>query len=152
MEAREHPDVSTSTRFPTSFSPKGSLTFPPGFLPLQQTLDALPSHLLVPFRRPVPPSNLLCKIARGPADGPHSQHATRVKIIELAPRRASDSIPIAGIAEESCGDEKPHEVSGHPAASIVERVRNANSVWDLSTKPTSTRGTISKSIDRSVER
>ena len=88
----------------------------PVFLALEQTLDALPSHLLTPFNGPVPPSNLLDKIARGvaeakgPADWPHSQRATRAKIVELARHRARESTPIAGIAEESCEDEEPREV------------------------------------------
>ncbi|KAF9648717.1 hypothetical protein BDM02DRAFT_3096049 [Thelephora ganbajun] len=83
---------------------------------LQRTLDALPSHLLTPFNGPVPPSNLLDKIARGvaeakgPADWPHSQRATRAKIVELAQRRARESTPIVGIAEESCEEEEPREV------------------------------------------
>ena len=117
MEARRHPDASTSTRFLPSFSsPKEYLISPPVFLALKQTLDALPSHLLTPFNGPVPPSNLLDKIARGvadakgPADWPHSQRATRAKIVELARYRARDSTPIAGIAEESCEDEEPREV------------------------------------------
>jgi len=88
----------------------------PFYLALKQTLDALPSHLLTPFHGPVPPSNLLDKIARGvaeakgPADWPHSQRATRAKIVELAQRRARENTPIAGIAEESCEDEEPREV------------------------------------------
>jgi len=90
--------------------------FPPFYLAFNQTLDALPSHLLTPFNGPVPPSNLLDKIARGvaeakgPVDWPHSQRATRAKIVELAQRRARDSTPIAGIAEESCEEEEPREV------------------------------------------
>ena len=53
-------------------------------------MDALPSHLLTPFNGPVPPSNLLDKIAKGvmhakgPAEWPHSLRATRAKIVELA--------------------------------------------------------------------
>ena len=88
----------------------------PRFLALKQTLDALPSHLLTPFNGPVPPSNLLDKIARGvaeakgPAGWPHSQRATRAKIVELARRRARESTPITGIAEESCEDEEPREI------------------------------------------
>ena len=61
-----------------------------------QTLDALPTHLVTPFIGPVPPSNLLDKIARGvahgkgPLDWPHSVRATRVKLLELAKKRAKD--------------------------------------------------------------
>ena len=126
MEARAHPDASESTRFPShSLCPQRvrSLTL---YLALKQTLDALPSHLLTPFNGPVPPSNLLDKIARGvaeakgPTDWPHSQRATRAKIIELAQRRARDSTPIAGIAEESCEEEEPREVLG-PSSRINRR-------------------------------
>ena len=101
--------------FPQPRASKGVSPFP-RFLALKQTLDALPSHLLTPFNGPVPPSNLLDKIARGvaeakgPADWPHSQRATRAKIVELARRRARESTPIAGIAEESCEDEEPREI------------------------------------------
>ncbi|KAF9052474.1 hypothetical protein BDZ89DRAFT_1032524 [Hymenopellis radicata] len=35
---------------------------------LSRTLDALPSHLVTPFHGPIPPSNLLDKIARGIAE------------------------------------------------------------------------------------
>ncbi|TFK45859.1 hypothetical protein OE88DRAFT_1812332 [Heliocybe sulcata] len=54
---------------------------------LQRTLDALPSHVLTPFAGPVPPPNLLDKMAKGLAeyaDWPHSLRATRAKIIEIA--------------------------------------------------------------------
>lgn len=113
MDARAHPDASESTRFPSCPVGKSFLTFYPA---LKQTLDALPSHLLTPFNGPVPPSNLLDKIARGvaeakgPADWPHSQRATRAKIVELAQRRARDSNPIAGIAEESGEEDESREV------------------------------------------
>jgi transcription factor SPN1 len=59
-------------------------------------LDALPAHLLTPFHGPIPPSNLLDKIARGvsqakgPADWPHSVGATRAKLLELARTRAKE--------------------------------------------------------------
>lgn len=83
---------------------------------LQRTLDALPSHLLTPFNGPVPPSNLLDKIARGvaeakgPADWPHSQRATRAKIVELARHRTRESTPIAGITEEPGEDDELREI------------------------------------------
>ena len=114
MEARAHPDASEGTRFPSRSLSYGG--FLPSNLASKQTLDALPSHLLTPFNGPVPPSNLLDKIARGvaeakgPTDWPHSQRATRAKIVELAQRRARESTPIAGIAEESCEEEGPREV------------------------------------------
>jgi hypothetical protein len=117
MEARTHPDASTSTRFPpVSYLLHGLLicSSPPP-LARKQTLDALPSHLLTPFNGPVPPSNLLDKIARGvaeakgPVDWPHSLRATRAKIVELAKRRVRESTPIVGIAEESGEDEEPRE-------------------------------------------
>ncbi len=61
-----------------------------------QTLDALPAHLVTPFHGPIPPSNLLDKIARGiaeakgPIEWPFSLRATRVKLIELARVRGRD--------------------------------------------------------------
>lgn len=67
--------------------------------PISQTLDALPSHLVTPFNGPIPPSNLLDKIARGvanakgPAEWPHSLRATRVKLIEIARQRAKEDPP-----------------------------------------------------------
>ncbi|KAF8954019.1 hypothetical protein BDZ97DRAFT_1869225 [Flammula alnicola] len=69
---------------------------PEQVLLLTRTLDALPAHLVTPFNGPIPPSNLLDKIARGvsqakgPADWPHSIRATRVKLLELARARAKD--------------------------------------------------------------
>lgn len=58
---------------------------------LQRTMDALPSNILTPFTGPVPPSNLLDKMAKGlveTADWPHSLRATRARIVELARSRA----------------------------------------------------------------
>ncbi|KIL58755.1 hypothetical protein M378DRAFT_200399 [Amanita muscaria Koide BX008] len=61
----------------------------------EQVLLSTP-HLVTPFIGPVPPSNLLDKIARGiahakgPLDWPHSVRATRVKLVELAKKRAKD--------------------------------------------------------------
>ncbi|KAH7925813.1 hypothetical protein BV22DRAFT_402860 [Leucogyrophana mollusca] len=63
---------------------------------LARTLDALPSHLTTPFNGPVPPSNLLHKIAtgiaqaKGPNDWPHSVRATRIKLLHIARDNASD--------------------------------------------------------------
>ncbi|KAJ7773426.1 hypothetical protein B0H16DRAFT_1660461 [Mycena metata] len=74
---------------------------------LRRTLDALPPHLMTPFNGPIPPSNLLDKIARGVTqakgeDWPHSLRATRVKLIELARTMAEeDSKPRKSIPEES---------------------------------------------------
>lgn len=85
-------------------------------LPCPQTLDALPSHLLTPFNGPVPPSNLLDKIARGVADAKgnnwqHSMRATRAKIVELARVRAKESRDNGSgsdtIAEEDSTDDAP---------------------------------------------
>ena len=75
----------------------------------------MPSHLLTPFNGPVPPSNLLDKIARGVADAKgndwqHSTRATRAKIVELARVRAKDSREGSGsdtIAEEDSTDDAP---------------------------------------------
>ena len=59
-------------------------------------MDALPAHLVTPFNGPIPPSNLLDKIARGvsqakgSSDWPHSIRATRVKLLELARSRAKE--------------------------------------------------------------
>ncbi|KAF9048436.1 hypothetical protein BJ165DRAFT_1017313 [Panaeolus papilionaceus] len=63
---------------------------------LSRTLDGLPAHLITPFNGPVPPINLLDKVARGviqakgTTDWPHSIRATRVKLLELARARAKD--------------------------------------------------------------
>lgn len=51
---------------------------------------------MTPFNGPIPPSNLLDKIARGviqakgPIEWPHGIRATRVKLIELSRQRAKD--------------------------------------------------------------
>ncbi|PFH53170.1 hypothetical protein AMATHDRAFT_73710 [Amanita thiersii Skay4041] len=69
---------------------------PEQILLLTRTLDALPAHLVTPFIGPVPPSNLLDKIARGVSQAkgslewPHSIRATRVKLLELARKRAKE--------------------------------------------------------------
>ncbi|KAJ3977218.1 hypothetical protein EV361DRAFT_788740 [Lentinula raphanica] len=69
---------------------------PDQVLLLSRTLDALPSHLVTPFNGPIPPSNLLDKIARGvanakgPIEWPHSLRATRVKLIEISRQRAKE--------------------------------------------------------------
>ncbi|KAG6812973.1 hypothetical protein H0H92_015092 [Tricholoma furcatifolium] len=66
---------------------------------LTRTLDALPPQVLTPFNGPIPPSNLLDKIARGvseakgPLEWPHSLRATRVKLIELSRARAKEEKP-----------------------------------------------------------
>ncbi|KAL6302418.1 hypothetical protein BKA93DRAFT_827498 [Sparassis latifolia] len=83
---------------------------------LSRTLDALPAHLLTPFNGPVPPSNLLDKIARGvtqakgPIDWPQSLRATRAKIVDLARIRAKEAANESGsdtIAEE---DDPDHDI------------------------------------------
>ncbi|CAK5269454.1 unnamed protein product [Mycena citricolor] len=77
---------------------------------LRRTLDALPPHLMTPFNGPIPPSNLLDKIARGVSqakgeDWPHSLRATRVKLIELARTIAEeDSKPRKSIPEEPASE------------------------------------------------
>ncbi|KAH9928272.1 uncharacterized protein B0H18DRAFT_1117957 [Fomitopsis serialis] len=80
---------------------------------LSRTLDALPAHLLTPFNGPVPPSNLLDKIARGvaeakgPVSWPHSLRATRAKIVELARALAKETVNDGAsdtIAEEEGSD------------------------------------------------
>ena len=59
---------------------------------------------MTPFNGPVPPSNLLDKLARGvakvknPVDWPHSIRATRAKIVELARIRARE------VKDESASD------------------------------------------------
>ncbi|KAJ7104029.1 hypothetical protein B0H15DRAFT_794896 [Mycena belliarum] len=88
---------------------------PDQILLLRRTLDALPPHLMTPFNGPIPPSNLLDKIARGVTqakgeDWPHSLRATRVKLIELARTIAEeDSKPRQTIPEENDMD-----CSGYP--------------------------------------
>lgn len=63
-----------------------------------QTLDALPSHILTPFIGPVPPSNLLDKLAKGVVEAkstsewPHSIRKTRFKLVELARQRAKEAV------------------------------------------------------------
>ena len=114
MEPRGHPDASLSTLF-SFLSPK-EFHLPPLFLALKQTLNVLPRHSTAPFNKPVPPSHLHDRVARGFteakgfADWPHSQRATRAKIIKLTRCRARDTTPLAGIAEESCEDEELHKV------------------------------------------
>ncbi|KAH7904728.1 hypothetical protein BJ138DRAFT_1130838, partial [Hygrophoropsis aurantiaca] len=69
---------------------------------LTRTLDHLPAHLTTPFLGPVPPGNLLHRIARGVVDAkagddkntwPHSVRATRVKLMQLARERALPDEP-----------------------------------------------------------
>lgn len=66
------------------------------FFSLAQTLDALPAHVLTPFIGPVPPSNLLDKVARGvaqakgPTEWPYSLRTTRAKLVELCRARAKE--------------------------------------------------------------
>lgn len=91
-----------------------SILFPPlvpiFLFPPLQTLDALPAHLVTPFNGPIPPSNLLDKIARGvsqakgPADWPHSLRATRVKIIELCRAKAREEEQQRKVIEEEVDD------------------------------------------------
>ena len=73
---------------------------------------------MTPFAGPVPPSNLLDKIARGVSkaknsvEWPHSLHATRAKIIELARSRAKENVQDGSgsdtiVEEESDGTDVP---------------------------------------------
>lgn len=98
--------------------------FTPAYIPLQ-TLDALPAHLITPFNGSVPPPNLLDKIARGisaakgPNDWPHSIRATRIKLLELARRKAQEerrksiteerSVPLGQLAwlGDACRERTP---------------------------------------------
>jgi len=64
---------------------------------MKQTLDALPGHLYTPFNGPVPPSNLLDKIARSVSnaqgvDWPHSIRQTRAKLVEIARGRNKENV------------------------------------------------------------
>ena len=65
---------------------------------------------MTPFNGPVPPSNLLDKIARGviaakgPVEWPHSLRATRAKIVELARLRGVEDTSSDTIAEEEPSD------------------------------------------------
>ncbi|KAF5367555.1 hypothetical protein D9758_003641 [Tetrapyrgos nigripes] len=82
---------------------------PEQVLLLSRTLDALPSHLVTPFNGPIPPSNLLDKIARGVANAkgaaewPHSLRATRVKLIEICRQRAREEgqTPVRRVVDEN---------------------------------------------------
>ncbi|KAH8100822.1 hypothetical protein BXZ70DRAFT_1000093 [Cristinia sonorae] len=86
---------------------------------LNRTLDNLPAHLLTPFNGPVPPSNLLDKIARGvarakgPIDWPHSLRATRAKIVELARLRAKEGVD-GGDTTDTIAEEESMESDGVP--------------------------------------
>ncbi|KZT07779.1 uncharacterized protein LAESUDRAFT_105659 [Laetiporus sulphureus 93-53] len=82
-------------------------------LRLSRTLDALPVHLITPFCGPVPPSNLLDKLAlavvrsKGAFNWPHSFRATRTKIAETARLKAKNMINDGAgdtIAEEGGSD------------------------------------------------
>lgn len=74
----------------------------------------MPAHLLTPFNGPVPPSNLLDKLARGvahakgPAEWPHSLRATRAKIVELARVRAKESVYVEIVEEDF--DDAPRDI------------------------------------------
>ncbi|KAF7977517.1 hypothetical protein HWV62_3502 [Athelia sp. TMB] len=99
---------------------------------LSRTLDALPAHLLTPFAGPLPPANLLDKIARGVAhakgaDWPHSARATRAKLVDLA--RAKGAAEKGGRARNSIAEEGEGEgmadVTNTPPGervSVAERI------------------------------
>jgi hypothetical protein len=96
-----------------------SLRSPSASLTVSQTLDALPAHLVTPFNGPIPPSNLLDKIARGvsqakgPVDWPHSLRATRVKLIELSRLRAKEQT-VAKRQRESIAEELEYALGMEP--------------------------------------
>ena len=110
-----------------SFSPTRSVTQKKE---KNQTLDALPSHLLTPFNGPIPPSNLLDKIARGvsqakgPIDWPHSIRSTRAKLLQLARGKANDERDrtVAGLVIQE-GDEISLDDVPHPN---VKKKKNLN--------------------------
>lgn len=73
---------------------------------------------MTPFAGPVPPSNLLNKLAQGvtkaknSVEWPHSLRATRAKIIELARHRAKENNQVGSgsdtiVEEESDGTDVP---------------------------------------------
>ncbi|EJF64898.1 hypothetical protein DICSQDRAFT_153076 [Dichomitus squalens LYAD-421 SS1] len=99
---------------------------------LSRTLDALPSHLITPFNGPVPPSNLLDKIARGvvhakgPAEWPHSLRATRAKIVELARLRGKEDTASDTIAEEESTD--PGSVQQKPSRGFKRPLHKQSSM------------------------
>ena len=78
--------------------------------------------MLTPFNGPVPPSNLLDKIARGvtarkgPVEWPHSLRATRAKIVELARLRAKEDTASDTIAEEESTDPEVPAQTTHKGA------------------------------------
>ncbi|KAF7970087.1 hypothetical protein HWV62_25076 [Athelia sp. TMB] len=101
---------------------------------LSRTLDALPAHLLTPFAGPLPPANLLDKIARGVAhakgaDWPHSARATRAKLVDLARSKGAAENKTArarnSIAEEREEGEGMADVTNTPPGeriSVAERI------------------------------
>ncbi|KAJ3529876.1 hypothetical protein NMY22_g8814 [Coprinellus aureogranulatus] len=90
---------------------------PDQILLLSRTLDALPAHLVTPFNGPIPPANLLDKIARGvseakgPVEWPHSLRATRVKLIELSRLKAR---------EEAQAEQRRNTIAEEPEVEIAE--------------------------------
>ncbi|KAF5342448.1 hypothetical protein D9611_001631 [Ephemerocybe angulata] len=94
---------------------------PDQVLLLSRTLDALPAHLVTPFNGPIPPANLLDKIARGvsdakgPIEWPHSLRATRVKLIELSRLKAK---------EEALAERRRNLIVEEPEVEIVDGESN----------------------------
>ncbi|RXW21773.1 hypothetical protein EST38_g4100 [Candolleomyces aberdarensis] len=90
---------------------------PDQVLLLSRTLDALPAHLVTPFNGPIPPPNLLDKIARGvskakgPTEWPHSVRATRVKLIELSRSKAKD---------EALAEQRRNQIPEEPEVEIAD--------------------------------
>ncbi|KZP25227.1 hypothetical protein FIBSPDRAFT_950591 [Athelia psychrophila] len=107
---------------------------------LSRTLDALPSHLLTPFAGPLPPANLLDKIARGVAhakgdEWPHSVRATRAKLLELARASGERGRARNSITEEREGWEVEGIHGGERAQGVGERIMDVTN-----TPPTVTMG------------
>ncbi len=75
---------------------------------------------MTPYNGPIPPSNLLDKIARGvadkkgPAEWPHSLRATRVKLIEICRTRAAEEDRIFADENEDPEDMAPKKSIRRP--------------------------------------
>ena len=126
-----------------------------GFKPLSvavQTLDALPRHLLTPFNGPVPPSNLLDKIARsvshaqGPLEWPHSVRATRAKLVEIARARDKGRSKENMTIDEQDEDEVV-EMPGRQPANVKRPLYRQSSMDFLPSKDKGS-GSLSRSAAR----
>lgn len=87
--------------------------------------------MVTPFNGPIPPSNLLDKIARGvsqakgPIEWPHSLRATRVKLIELSRLRA----------KEKTAAEQQREIITEEPENALEEESNYSYIQDGLEKP-----------------